>query len=186
MIVEFNMVCDLTASNPIEANDSAAFTGPTIAVNSSDGLYPFLGECSLINLADNNSDNDISSAQIKEKLLNISRSIEEVIEKYQSRIIQPKRVLIKTKAAQSFKNGRFLSREALQFICQSDILLAGIDMPSLTSEGLEADMQQLGSLSLLANLNLSNLDEGYLYKLLAQPLSNESKQVLPVRPILLG
>lgn len=135
-------------------------------------ITPYLGPCQVI----------------KPKL---SGNMEITLSSFNPDSITEKRVLFKTGTFNSYedwnKDFAFISSELVLWLSQKNIILVGIDTPSVDSysSGDLPTHKQLGvkKIAILEGLKLDHVNEG-LYELIALPLKLKGLDASPVRAIL--
>ncbi len=150
-------------------------------------LKTFFGPCSVIDLSLANDQKTIDTAEVKDALAALTKEIERIKKDFYENVETPNKVLVKTRNAGSFSPGRHLTAEALATIFEHGIELVGVDTSELDPPNRNDNLEfaRRNKLACLINLELGDVDSGFLYILAAPPMFVEDCDLVPVRPLLL-
>ncbi|MBY0548179.1 MAG: hypothetical protein K2W95_12870 [Candidatus Obscuribacterales bacterium] len=149
-------------------------------------LEPFVGPCAVVKLFGDDA-SLISEQEATDALDYISGEWKRLKTQYGGNVQQPVRVLFRTRRTGDTSEGRYFSPEAITKLLESDIILTGVDTPSLSpldAPGEALKRFQTAQRACLINLNLFDAEQGILYNLLAPPLLVPNEPLVPVRALL--
>lgn len=157
------------------------------AMASGTTLEPFVGPCAVVKLFGTDDASPISEQEVTEGLDYIAAEWKRLKTHYGGNVQQPKRVLFRTRRTGDTSEGRYFSPEAITKLLEADIILVGVDTPSLSpldSQGEALKKFQTAQRACLINLNLSDAEQSILYNLVAPPLLVPNEALVPVRALL--